>query len=83
MLSLHSFEGLEHSSLLHNPIKEHLISSTVGHTIKGSPRPKGFLSSDTPADIENANSAIHFSSREPRDENCYSSTTLVQKLYSY
>lgn len=50
--------------------KEHLTSSTVGHIINGSPKPKGILSSDTPDDIENANSAIHFSSKEPSEENC-------------
>lgn len=31
--------------------------------------PRGFLSSVTPADIEEANSVIHFSSKEPREEN--------------
>lgn len=32
--------------------------------------PSGVLSSEKPADIEDASSAIHFSSREPREENC-------------
>ena len=50
--------------------KEHLTSSTVGHIIRGSPRPRGVLSSDNPDDIEVASSVIHFSSREPREENC-------------
>lgn len=50
--------------------KEHLTSSTVGHIIKGFPRPRGFFSSVTPADIEAVSSAIHFSSKEPNEENC-------------
>lgn len=50
--------------------KEHLTSSTVGQIIIAFPRPKGDLSSDSPDDIEDANSFIHFSSKEPSDENC-------------
>lgn len=57
-------------SLEYSTSKEHLTSSTEGHTISGSPRPRGILSSETPDDIENASSAIHFSSKEPSDENC-------------
>ena len=49
--------------------KEHRTSSTVGQIIIAFPRPKG-LSSDSPDDIEVANSFIHFSSKEPSDENC-------------
>lgn len=50
--------------------KEHLTSSTVGHIIWGTPRPRGVLSSAYPDDIEMASSFIHFSSKEPREENC-------------
>lgn len=53
-----------------NTSKEHLTSSTVGHTISGSPRPSGVLSSEKPEDIEDDSSVIHFSSKEPREENC-------------
>lgn len=58
------------NNLLDRTSKEHLTSSTVGHIISGSPGPRGVLSSDKPDDIEDASSAIHFSSNEPRDENC-------------
>jgi len=50
--------------------KEHLTSSTVGHIIWGSPIPRGVLSLERPADIDDASSVIHFSSKEPREENC-------------
>lgn len=58
------------SNLLESTSKEHLTSSTVGHTISGSPIPSGVLSSEKPDDIEDDSSAIHFSSKEPREENC-------------
>lgn len=48
---------------------EHLTSSTEGHIISGSPKPRGDLSANTPDDIDVLNSVIHFSSSEPRDEN--------------
>lgn len=50
--------------------KEHLTSSTVGNIIRGFPMPSGALSSEIPADIEDVSSPIHFSSSEPREENC-------------
>lgn len=37
----------------------------------GSPRPSGVLSCEKPDDIEEASSASHFSSKEPREENCH------------
>lgn len=54
----------------YNTSSEHLTSSTEGHIINGSPTPSGFWSSDTPDDIDDASSVIHFSSNEPSDENC-------------
>lgn len=60
--------------------KEFRTSSTVGHIISGSPCPRGSLSSEQPADIEAASSAIHFSSNEPREENCMGKTS---KIYIY
>lgn len=71
------------NSLLDITSKEHLTSSTVGHIINGSPKPRGFLSSETPDDIENASSAIHFSSKEPREENCNYVSTLEDQKESY
>lgn len=58
------------TSLGETTSNEHLTSSTVGHIIRGSPEPKGTLSFETPEDIEDASSDIHFSSKEPREENC-------------
>jgi hypothetical protein len=48
---------------------EHLTSSTVGQIISGFPIPSGDPSSDLPADNEYANSLIHFSSSDPKEEN--------------
>lgn len=36
----------------------------------GLPKPRGVLSSQEPDDMEDASSAIHFSSKEPMEENC-------------
>lgn len=58
------------TSLGETTSNEHLTSSTVGHIIRGSPKPRGTLSVETPEDIEDASSDIHFSSKEPREENC-------------
>lgn len=49
---------------------EHLTSSTVGQIMRGFPMPSGDLSLETPDDMEIASSDNHFSSREPREENC-------------
>lgn len=65
------------NNLLDNTSKEHLTSSTVGHIISGSPIPSGVLSSDKPDDIEHFSSAIHFSSNEPRDENCHETSPCI------
>lgn len=62
-------EKAHRNDLLVSTSKEHLTSSTVGHIIRGSPRPRGILSSANPDDIEVASSVIHFSSSEPREEN--------------
>lgn len=69
MIDLHDHTSIEHRTF-----------STVGHTISGSPSPRGFLSSEEPADIEAASSAIHFSSNEPSEENCTGQTG--KKLYN-
>jgi hypothetical protein len=49
---------------------EQRTSSTVGQTISGFPIPSCDPSSDLPADSEHANSLIHFSSSDPKEENC-------------
>jgi hypothetical protein len=56
---------------------EHLTSSTVGQTISGLPIPNGDPSSALPADNEHANSLIHFSSSEPKEENWTQEATNV------
>lgn len=60
---------VSNDNLLRSTSREHLTSSTVGHTISGSPRPRGVLSVEEPDDSDAANSAIHFSSSDPREEN--------------
>lgn len=50
--------------------REQRMSSTLGHTIWTWPGPSLFLSGVDPSCIEAASSLNHFSSKEPRDENC-------------
>ena len=63
-------QNIRWNDLLSSTSKEHLTSSTVGHIMRGCPRPRGVLSSEKPDDIEEVSSASHFSSKEPREENC-------------
>ena len=71
---------IQENNLLDSTSKEHLTSSTVGHIISGSPGPRGVLSSDKPDDNDEANSDIHFSSKEPREENYNKETKKLQSL---
>lgn len=58
-----------------NTSMEHLTSSTVGQIMWGFPIPSGDLSLETPEDMDTVNSDSHFSSREPREENCNTKMT--------
>jgi hypothetical protein len=50
------------------------MSSTVGHINWVAPCPKGSFSNVDPACIDAASSLNHFSSKDPRDENCKPAT---------
>jgi len=49
-----------------NTSKEHLTSSKVGQIMSGFPMPKGDLSLVIPDNIDDTNSASHFSSKKTK-----------------
>jgi hypothetical protein len=61
--------------LLHSSTsREQRMSSTVGHINWVAPCPKGSFSNVDPACIDAESSLNHFSSKDPRDENCKPAT---------